>query len=58
VEKVRGEAQSSGKKTGEVYNPNLALSRRITLSFYVWCATVWKANDYLALCDSDKFTKQ
>ena len=58
MKKVRGAAQSSDKKTRERDHPNLALSRRVPALFFARCAAVWKANGYLPLCDSDKFTKQ
>jgi len=58
VQRVRGAAQNSDKKTGESYHPTLALSHRVTVLFFTWCAAVWKANGYLSLCDSDNFTKQ
>jgi len=58
VQKVRCAAQTSDKETAESYTPSSAVSHRVTVRFYAWCAAVWKANGYLPLCDSDKFTKR
>jgi len=58
VEKASCAAQNSDKKTGESYHPRSALSHRVSVKLYAWCAAVWKANVYLSLRDTDKFTKQ
>jgi len=50
VQKVRFAVQSSDKQSGESEHP-----LKLTVTFYVWCAAVWKANDYLPLSDSEKF---
>ena len=58
VQKVGCAGQSSDKKTGESYNPPSALNLRVTVKLYAWCVTVCKANRYLPLNYSDKFTRQ
>lgn len=58
VEKVRFAAKTSDIKTAESYHPHSALSNRVTVTFYAQCAAFWKADGYLQICDSYKFTKQ
>jgi hypothetical protein len=58
VQKVRCAAQTSDIKTAETYNLLSEHSHRVTITFYAQCEAFRKANGYLPICDSDKFTEQ
>ena len=57
VQRYFCEAQRRDKKPEESYTPPSALGHRVTVTFFTWRAVVWKANGYLSLCNSGKFTK-
>ena len=44
VQNVLWVAESSDKNRGESYHPLSALSLRVNVTFYAWCAAAWKSN--------------